>query len=229
MKFKITIMEKKVKITEITSITHDVKQFKTEKPSGYSYTPGHATEVAINKEGWNDKKRPFTFTSLNDADHLEFVIKAYPGHDGVTEQMGTLKTGDEFIIHDTWGAIEYKGPGYIIAGGAGITPYIAMLRDLKRKDNLQGMKLIFSNKNDKDIILKEELDSILGKNVIYVITDQKDTHHKKGRINEDFLKKEIHDFSQNFYVCGPPKMTKEIGDTLKKLGADPDEVTLDDQ
>lgn len=222
-------MEESVKIKSISQVTHDVKQFKLEKPSGYSFTPGHATEVSINKEDWKDEKRPFTFTSLNDADDLEFTIKIYPDHDGVTEQLDKLKPGDELIIRDTWGAIEYNGPGYIIAGGAGITPYIAILRDLNRKGEVDGNKLFFANKTDKDIILKDELDSMLGKNATYVITDQEDTKYTKAYINEDFLKEHISDFSKKFYVCGPPKMTKEISKILEKLGASPDAVQLDDQ
>lgn len=222
-------MEEKVKIKAIGQVTHDVKQFVVEKPLGYDYTPGHATEVSINKEDWKDEKRPFTFSSLTQANDLEFTIKIYPEHNGVTEQLGKLNVGDELIIRDTWGAIEYKGPGYIIAGGAGITPYIAMLRDLKKKNNLNGMHLLFSNKTDRDIILKEELDAMLGEKVTYVITDQEDTRHQKGYLNEEFLEKNIHDFDKQFYVCGPPKMTKEISSILEKLGANPDTVQLDDQ
>ena len=222
-------MEEKVKIKSIFQVTHDVKQFVCEKPSGYSFTPGHATEVSINKEDWKEEKRPFTFTSLTDADDLEFTIKIYPDHDGVTEQLDKLKPGDELIVRDTWGAIEYKGPGYIIAGGAGITPYIAILRELNKKGELDGNKLIFSNKTDKDIILKEELDHMLGKNATYVITDQEDTKYTKGYLNKDFLKDQIKDYDKRFYVCGPPEMTEEINDILKDLGANPDSVQLDDQ
>lgn len=222
-------MEEKVKIKSIGQVTHDVKQFVTEKPSGYSYTPGHATEVSINKDGWKDEKRPFTFTSLNDADDLEFTIKIYPDHDGVTEQLDKLKPGDELIIRDTWGAIEYKGPGYIIAGGAGITPYIAILRELNKKGELDGNKLIFSNKTDKDIILKGELDQMLGDNTTYVITDQEDTKYTKGYLDKNFLKEQIKDFDKRFYVCGPPEMTEAINDILQDLGANPDSVQLDDQ
>lgn len=222
-------MEKKVEIKEVRSVTHDVKQFIVEKPEGYEFTPGHATEVSINTEKWKDEKRPFTFTSLNEDDFLEFTIKIYPDHDGVTEQLGNLKAGDELIIRDTWGAIEYKGPGYIIAGGAGITPYIAMLRELKTNNKLDGMKLFYSNKTDKDIILKEELDTMLGKNATYVITDQQNTEYTQAYIDEDFLKKHIENFEEKFYVCGPPKMTEEIGDILEKLGANAAAVTLDDQ
>lgn len=222
-------MEHNVKIKSIAQVTHDVKQFTVEKPSGYEFTPGHATEVSINKEGWRDEKRPFTFTSLNEAENLEFTIKIYPEHNGVTKELATLKPGDELIIRDSWGAIEYKGDGYVIAGGAGITPYIAMFRDLHKKNKLKGLHLFFSNKTDKDIILKEELDKMLGKNVTYVITDQEDTNYHHGFINKEFLKEQVDDFSTNFYVCGPPEMTKDVDEILEELGASSDAVVLDDQ
>ena len=54
-----------VKIRSIEPVTHDVKRFTIEKPGGYSFIPGQATELTINKEGWTDKRNPFTFTSLN--------------------------------------------------------------------------------------------------------------------------------------------------------------------
>ncbi len=222
-------MEHTVKIKSITTVTHDVKQFTIEKPTGYDFTPGHATEVSINKEGWREEKRPFSFTSLREAADLEFTIKIYPDHNGVTKELDTLVPGDELIIRDNWGAIEYKGEGYVIAGGAGITPYIAMFRDLYKKDKLKGMHLFFSNKTDKDIILKEELDKMLGKNVTYVITDQEDTNYSHGYINKEFLKEQVDDFSTHFYVCGPPKMTKAIKEILEECGACADAVVLDDQ
>jgi ferredoxin-NADP reductase len=40
-----------VKINSIKHITHDVLQIVTEKPQKYTFTPGQATEVAINKDG----------------------------------------------------------------------------------------------------------------------------------------------------------------------------------
>jgi predicted ferric reductase len=45
-----------------------------------------------------------------------------------------LKHGDELIIRDVWGAIEYKGEVFI-AGGAGVTPFIAILRQLQTMQN----------------------------------------------------------------------------------------------
>jgi len=67
-----------VKIKSIQPITHDVLKIVVEKPLHYNFIPGQATEVAINKDGWKDKKRPFTFTSLPVNDFLQFTIKTYP-------------------------------------------------------------------------------------------------------------------------------------------------------
>ena len=55
-----------VSILAIQDVTHDVRVYRLEKPAGYSFVPGQATDVAINKEGWREEKHPFTFTSLNE-------------------------------------------------------------------------------------------------------------------------------------------------------------------
>ncbi len=220
-------MEHIIRIKSIINVTHDVKRFQCEKPAGYSFIPGQATEVSINKKGWQQEKRPFTFTSLNSSPHLEFVIKIYDEHEGVTHQLNSLSPGDELIVDDVWGAIEYKGPGYFIAGGAGITPFIAIFRQLKMESKVDGNKLFFSNKTTRDIILEDELYAILGKNVIHTITDEPKTDYHYGFINEAFLKKNIDDFGKHFYLCGPPKMVEALLDCLTKLGAKPDAVIFE--
>ncbi len=96
-----------VKILAINEVTHNVKSFRFEKPAGYTFAPGQATEVSVNKAGWEKEKRPFTFTSLNEYLYLEFTIKRYADHNGVTNQIHQLKEGDELIIRDVWGTISY--------------------------------------------------------------------------------------------------------------------------
>ena len=220
-------METIVKVTSTEYVTHDVRQFRLEKPAGFTFSPGQATELSINKEGWMDKKNPFTFTCLMDAPYLEFTIKIYTDHQGVTNELSKIKVGDELILREAWGAIEYKGPGYFIAGGAGITPFIAILRTLKRDGKVAGNTLFFSNKTDRDIILAEELKSILGKNAHFNISRQKDSIHDRRRIDEQFLKAEVNDFKKHFYICGPDPMVLEIKETLEKLGATADALVFE--
>ena len=216
-----------VKLLEINDVTHDVKSFRFEKPLNYTFIPGQATDVSINKPGWEEKMRPFTFTSLNEYPYLEFTIKRYADHNGVTNQLHHLKKGDELIIRDVWGAIEYRGPGYFIAGGAGITPFIAILRQLHKDNKLQGNKLIFANKKTLDIIYEPELSSILGNDFINILSEENNSKYRYGRINEDFLKKEIPSFNTHFYVCGPDKMISDINAILVRLGAHPERVVFE--
>lgn len=220
-------MEHKVKIISIKNITYNVNSYKVEKPADYNFTPGQATEVSINKPGWENEKRPFTFTSLTGDPFLEFTIKSYFDHNGVTNKLSALNEGDELMIRDVWGAIEYKGPGCFIAGGAGVTPFIAILRQLHKENKTGDNKLFFSNKTSEDIILKEEFKEMLGANFVNTLTRSKEYGYNYGQIDEYFLKKNIKDFSVHFYLCGPPLMIEALQTILENAGASPESVVFE--
>ena len=223
-------MSHSVTITDIQELTHDVRQYTFEKPNSYSFRPGQATEVAIDKGGWRDEKRPFTFTSLTEDEQLQFVIKSYPDHNGVTEQVSQLQEGDAFLIDDPWGTIEYQGPGVFLAGGAGVTPFIAILRELHQNGDIAGNKLMFSNKTEDDIILEDEFTDMLGDNFINVITDEETDQYINldGFIDKEFLADQIDDFDQPFYVCGPPAFNDAMIEYLKELGANPSGLVFEE-
>lgn len=219
--------EYKVKILSIENVTHDVKSLKFEKPKGYSFTPGQAADVAVNKPDYLSEKRPFTFTGLNDWDHLEFTIKIYNDHNGVTKEIGSLKAGDELIISEPWGEISYKSEGIFIAGGAGVTPFIAILRALNLQNKIGNNKLIFANKTEADIIRKDEFEKILGKNFINILSDQKLDKYSYGFITEEFLKSQVNNFDKMFYLCGPPPMMDALGKVLDNLGVKKDLLVME--
>lgn len=217
-----------VKIKSIKYITHDVLQIVTEKPQKYSFNPGQATEIAINKKDWKDEKRPFTFTSLPESDDLEFTIKTYTSHKGVTNELLQLKKDDELILHDVFGAIRYKGEGVFIAGGAGVTPFICIFRYLQSINEIGDNKLIFANKTTDDIILALEFKKFLCGNFINILSDEKTEEYAYGQITEDFLKANITDFDKQFYVCGPPAMMIAIEEQLSNLGINKRAVTVEE-
>jgi ferredoxin-NADP reductase len=206
-----------VKVKSIEKITHDVLRIVTEKPPHYLFTPGQATDVSINKKDWKDKKNPFTFTCLPDNDYIEFTIKTYPSHKGVTNQLLQLKKDDELILHDVFGAIAYKGEGVFIAGGAGITPFISIFRFLQSKKDIGNNKLIFANKTKADIILEQEFRKLLGNNFINILSDEKADGYANGQITEDFIKANSDGLNKVFYLCGPPPMMDAIEKQLANL------------
>jgi ferredoxin-NADP reductase len=225
-------MEEKVKILSIAQVTHDVRSYRVTKPAGYTFEPGQATDVSINKEEWKNEKRPFTFTGLAEWPHLEFTIKSYGDHHGVTDALGRLREGDELIIGDAWGAIGYHGPGTFIAGGAGITPFLAIFRRLHKDKKVNGNQLFFSNKTAADIILHEELMQMLGSGAHFILTQEGPGGGTGGKadkphIDRAFLKANINDFSQPFYLCGPDKMVSALVSALSELGAHPESVVFE--
>ncbi len=221
------IEEHIVKILSTENVTHNVRRFTLTKPESYQFKAGQATDIVINLPEWKEERRPFTFTSLNDWDHLEFTIKIYADHDGVTNELGKLKAGDELILHDVFGAINYKREGVFIAGGAGITPFIAIFRQLQKDGKLGNNKIIFSNKTSKDIILKDEFEKMLGNNFINTLTNEKTEKYDNRKIDKDYLKEKIKNFSQYFYICGPDAMIEGIGKDLQQLGVDKDKIVIE--
>lgn len=217
-----------VKITSIKFINHDVLEIVTEKPKGITYKPGQAVDVSIHKEGWEEEIRPFTFVSLEEEDHLKFNIKSYNDHAGVTYKLASLKENDELIIGEVFGAIRYKGEGMFLAGGAGITPFLAIFNWLKRENKIGHNKLIFANKTEKDIFHKEFFHELFGNGFINILSNEKNEHYKHGFIDAEFINKNKDENIEYYYICGPDPMMDAVQKALKKLGVSEEKIITED-
>ncbi len=124
-----------------------------------------------------------------------------------------------------WGTITYKGPGTFIAGGAGVTPFIAILRDLHHSRKMEGHTLIASYRTEADVILRDEFESFRGLSTIWTVTDDPQSSLLHQRIDAKFLEQHVGNWDQNFYLCGPDDMVKDLRGTLKELGANVENVT----
>jgi len=216
--------EHNIAIRSIDELTHDVRRYRCDKPTGYDYEPGQATELQFDR----GEARPFTFTSLPSADHLEFTIKSYPDHDGVTEQIGQAQLGDHFIIGDAWGAITDKGPGTFVAGGAGVTPFIAILEQRMVDGTLDGCHLIFSNQTEADIILRERWEAMPDLRTTFLVTQQPDSPLAADQLDAAALEHLIDDTDQQFYVCGPPGFIEAVESALREHGVREDQIVQEE-
>jgi ferredoxin-NADP reductase len=222
-------MKHKATILAISEDTFETRVLATDKPEGFDFQPGQAVNVAIDRPDWKEEERPFTMTSLPDDPCLQFTIKTYPERDGVTDKMRELRAGDELLLGEPWGAIEYQGPGIFIAGGAGITPFLAILRDLRRQGQLDGNTLLYANSSAKEAIAAAELKTMLGEDCHFFVTDESHPGFTEGRIGKEILKKHLEQASEaKIYLCGPPAMTEETTDTLKSLGVSEGQMITED-
>ena len=218
-------MPSRVRILQTEMVTHNVRHYRVEKPKNFHFGPGQATEISIDKPGWATEKRPFTFTSLQDEQTLEFTIKSYRDHPGVTNALWGCEAGDYLLLREVFGTIQYRGPGTFIAGGAGVTPFIAILRHLNAKGGLAGNRLIVSNRSERDIILREEFEAMTGLETLWTVTADPKSKLLQERIDGAFLKAHIKDVAQHFYLCGPDAMVADLRAALETLGADVSSLT----
>lgn len=210
-------------------VTHDVKRLILTRPRNFDYEPGQGVKVVINEPRWRgEESRPFTPTSLRDDKILEFTIKRYPDRKGVTDRVHSLAVGAKLLISDAFGTITYKGPGTFIAAGAGVTPFIAIARQLARQGGLDSNALIYSNKTPADVICEKELRHYFGSRCILICTRQSAPGYDNRRITAALLKEKIQDFSQRFYVCGPDSFVEETRSILSELGASPGSVVFEE-
>ena len=62
---------------------------------------------------------------------------------------------------------------------------------------------------------------------INILSDEKVNGYHHGFITEDFLKTVITDFTQQFYVCGPPPMMDVVLKQLANLGVKDNAMTVE--
>ncbi|MCL4281578.1 MAG: flavodoxin reductase [Flavobacteriales bacterium] len=212
-------MDIPVKIRKKEQLTHDVVRLTLDRPKDYFFSAGQAIDFKLNRPEVKDKVSAFTFTGLNSDPFLQLTIKCYPAHHGMTEQVATLKEGDEVIISEPFDTVALKGPGVFIAGGTGVTPFIAILRQKKVDGTLAGNSLFHFNKTKADVFMEDEFKSLLGDNFQAVLSNENAAGYLNGIISADFLKKHITNFNQPFYTCGPEGFVKAVKNALVELGA----------
>lgn len=210
-------------------ITHDVKRFIVNKPETFSFTPGQGVELVIDQEKWREEEgRPFTPTNLTTDEVLEFSIKRYPDHKGVTDKIHTLEVGDNLLMSDPFGTISYKGPGVFIAAGAGITPFLSIFRKLAVDQNITKQTLIFSNKTPADVICEKELRNYFSSRCHLLCTQENGSGYENKRIDRDYLEKIIDSTKQYAYVCGPEKFVEDVNAIVADLGFSAESIVYEE-
>lgn len=218
----------KTEILQTEFVTHDVKRFVVKKPKGFRCEPGQAVKLALDSGDLRHEERPFSPTSLPDDEILEFTIKRYPERDRVTEALHRCNAGDGLLISKrAFGTITYQGPGVFIAGGAGLTPLLAIIRQLGAAGELDGQTLVFSNDTPRDVICEKELRAAFGERCFLTCTRESAPGYDHRRVDRDYLSEIIDDPNGKFYICGPPDFVDDVTKALRELGVPPGNLVFE--
>ena len=128
-----------------------------------------------------------------------------------------MEIGDSISLRGPFGGFyisDYSRPMAMIAGGIGITPMRALLKDMEDKNNLKEIELFYIDSSE-EYVFKDELEVIEQNNPsikIHFLTDRKDL--------EDNIFKFINKHNNNavYFISGNPKMVKDIRNKIRNKG-----------
>ena len=210
------------KVTKLDWLAYNVVQLEVPKPDDFQFNAGDAVEIKLNGQ----EPGPFTMTNLPDDGKLQFVIRIYKDHRGKTEAISQLQPGDEIQFTEPFNTFKPQQRAIFLAGGTGITPFIAVMRAMHKAGTLDDCLLFFSNKTRRDLFLESELRDMLGQHYQNVITQDEQDPAYYGNIDEGFLKSRINDLNRPVLVCGPPPFNKAMKAALLSIGVPKDNIDL---
>ena len=184
--------------------------------------------------------RAYTPTSSNDdVGYFDLVIKVYfknvhpkfPDGGVLSQHFDSLEIGDEMEVKGPIGHITYNGRGNfkihgndvklnevgLISGGTGITPAYQIIKAIcKDKKDKTRAYLLYANKTEEDILLREELDQLAKDypkkfKLHYTLDDPpKGWKFSQGFIDEKMIRNHMPTYTPKAMVmmCGPPPMIK---------------------
>lgn len=180
--------------------------------------PGHlAGQFAFLTFDRNEGPHPFTISSTWKHDgKLGFLIK---GIGDYTDTLaGRLKAGDSVTVEGPYGRFDFTGsePRQIwIAGGIGITPFIARMEALSEHPDGIPVDLFYSTSSpDEGFIAQVRLRAESAKVHLHVMLPARD-----GRLNAERIRSLIPEWkAAAFWFCGPANFGRALRRDLTSEG-----------
>jgi ferredoxin-NADP reductase/nitrite reductase/ring-hydroxylating ferredoxin subunit len=207
----------------------DIMTFKIERGK-LDYSAGQFGYFKLHGVSGDPKGpiRHFSFASSpTEQDHI--LISTRIRDTPYKEQLASIEIGTEiqawgpqgeFVLHSN-----HSKPAVFLSGGIGVTPFRSMIKYATDKHLPISIAMFDSNRNEKNILYKNEFDKWAAENknlkIVYAVTDEASSFWKgeRGRISKEMLQRHIDgDVINNsiFYICGPPGMLNAMQDLLQK-------------
>ncbi len=187
------------------------------------YLPGQFMHVQLRRRDRMSSSHPFSMTSGPTDDAVAITVKE---SGDFTSTIGETQGGDLAYIDAPYGRFSFlhtpgNRPLAFIAGGIGIAPFMSMLRYMRDAKIDRDVHLFWGNRTEENLLFRGELEALEeqlpGLKVILVMSDQPDWPEDQGRIDANLLRRHIGALSDHeFFLCGPPPMTRAITRQLKE-------------
>jgi ferredoxin-NADP reductase len=238
-------------VTEVRPETARVVTLVLEVPDWGGHLPGQHVDVRLTAEDGYQAERAYSIASAPDrgrggpgdrrggplVGRVELAVERLEDGEVSPYLAGELRQGDRLELRGPVGGYFVWEPGrggplLLVAGGSGVVPVMAMLRQRAATGSQVPARLLYSSRTLEDVIFREELDRLAAAGDGLTVTHALTRAQPPGwtgydrRIDAVMLEEVGWRPGERplAYVCGPTRLVEAVAGHLVALGHDPTRV-----
>ncbi|MBS0245693.1 MAG: ferredoxin reductase [Proteobacteria bacterium] len=218
-------------VREVIDETPRVRSLVLDVPGWPGHRAGQHVDVRLTAPDGYQAQRSYSIASPPGEGALTLTVEMLPDGEVSSYLAGEARAGDQFELRGPIGGYfvwtpELEGPLFLVAGGSGIVPLMAMLRERAAKRATQPATLLFSSRTRDDIIYRAELEKLAGQGdgltVIHTLTRGVPAGWTglSRRIDGTMLAEFgiAPDRMPRIFICGPTPLVETAAFILRELG-----------
>jgi ferredoxin-NADP reductase len=221
-------------VVEIVPETPRVKTLRLDVPGWPGHRAGQHVDIRLTAEDGYQAERSYSIASAPGSETIELTVELLDDGEVSPYLTEELRPGDQFELRGPVGGYfvweaSRGGPLFLVGGGSGVVPLMAMLRHLVGTDSDTDATLLYSSRSWDDIIYRDELEGFDGSAQIVHTLTRLQPEGWKGygrRVDAEMLKEVGPPGSErpHVYVCGPTPFVEAVASALVGLAHDPLQV-----
>jgi ferredoxin-NADP reductase len=225
------------RVAEVREETATTRTIAFDVPGWPGHVAGQHVDVRLTAEDGYQAERSYSIASPPDGHRVELTIQRVPDGELSSYMCAEMRAGDEAELRGPVGGWfvwhpEESTPVLLVAGGSGVVPLMAMLRERARAGSTAPFSLLYSVRNPEVALYAGELDALArdggGLDVSLLFSDAapEGTTRPVGRIRPDDLAGTglPAGSAGRAYVCGPTAFVEAVAGLLADHGYDPSNV-----
>jgi ferredoxin-NADP reductase len=225
-------------VTAITVETPTVRSFTLALPGWPGHRAGQHVDLRLTAADGYSVERSYSIASEPErADEIDVTVERIPDGEVSAFLHDTVVVGDRLEVRGpiggyfVWDA-SLDGPLFLIGGGSGVVPLMAMVRHRARAGSTSSARLLVSSRGPDEIIYREELERLTAQGAGFAVVHTLTREQPPGwtgyarRIDEQMLAEVIAPLgaSARTYLCGPTALVENAANALVRLGLPADRV-----
>lgn len=203
-------------VERITALTHDIRgiQLRLVAPTTLAFKAGQYIDLLVPGTGEWRSYSMANPPSRNDV--VELMIKLMPGGVFSTYLSERLRVGDRLTLQGPYGNFYLRDsarPALFIAGGSGMAPILALLRDMAERHDTRPVTYCYGARSRRDLFLLDELSAFAQRlphyRFIPALSEPLPTDGWEGEVGlvTEVVKRCVPDLREmEAYMCGPTAM-----------------------